>query len=149
MASTTASRDAAAEELRAAMLAFFAAQRRLRGRDTKRGGLTFAQWQLVRCLHEGGEQPARRCAAELALSPASISEALDHLADLGLVERVRSEADRRVVLNRLTEAGREVVASTQGEMEARWRDAVADLTARQLADGAQVLRRMAGVLDEM
>ena len=87
MASTTASRAAAAEELRAAMLAFFAAQRRLRGRDTKRGGLT--------------------------------------------------------------EAGRDVVAATQGEMDARWRDALADLSARQLADGAQVLRRMAAVLDEL
>ena len=34
-------------------------------------------------------------------------------------------------------------------MDARWRDALADLSARQLADGAQVLRRMAAVLDEL
>jgi DNA-binding MarR family transcriptional regulator len=149
MPASTGSRAEAAEELRTAMMGFFAAQRRLRGRDTKRGGLTFAQWQLVRCLAESEDLPASRCAAELALTPATVTQSLDHLAELGLVERVRSESDRRVVLNRLTPKGRDAVAEKQTEMEGRWADALADLTPEQLVDGAQLLRRMADVLDGM
>ena len=91
--------------------------------------------------------PASRLAADADLSPASATQALDHLAELGLVERVRSDTDRRVVLNRLTPAGRERFEAKQAELEHRWHDALADLSADQLGQAAQVLRRMADVLD--
>ena len=79
--------------------------------------------------------------------PASATQALDHLAELGLVERVRSDTDRRVVLNRLTPAGRERFEAKRAELEQRWQEALADLSADQLGQAAQVLRRMADVLD--
>ena len=60
---------------------------------------------------------------------------------------MRSKADRRVVLNRLTPAGRERFEAKQAALEERWREALADLSADQLGQAAQVLRRMAGVLD--
>ena len=87
-----------------------------------------------------------KLAAGAGLSPASATQALDHLAELGLVERVRSDTDRRVVLNRLTPAGREASRS-RGRAEQRWQEALADLSADQLGQAAQVLRRMADVLD--
>ena len=76
-----------------------------------------------------------------------MTQALDHLAEVGYVERVRSEADRRVVLNRLTPTGREVFEAKRAAFEQRWKDALADLSAEQLGQAAQVLRRMAEVLD--
>ena len=60
---------------------------------------------------------------------------------------MRSDTDRRVVLNRLTPAGRERFEAKQAELEHRWQDALADLSADQLGQAAQVLRRMADVLD--
>jgi DNA-binding MarR family transcriptional regulator len=147
MATMTATRTDVAVELREAVQAFTAAQRRLRGRDAKAGGTTFAQFQLLRLLAETDECAASTLAAEAGLSPASITQALDHLAELGLVERVRSKADRRVVLNRLTPAGRERFEVKQAALEERWKDALADLSADQLGQAAQVLRRMAEVLD--
>ena len=60
---------------------------------------------------------------------------------------MRSDTDRRVVLNRLTPAGRERFEAKQAELEHRWHDALADLSADQLGQAAQVLRRMADVLD--
>jgi DNA-binding MarR family transcriptional regulator len=60
---------------------------------------------------------------------------------------VRSEDDRRVVLNRLTPAGRERFEAKQTALEDRWREALSDLSADQLGQAAQVLRRMAEVLD--
>ena len=91
MASMPATRTDVAVELREAVQAFTAAQRRLRGRDAKAGGTSFAQFQLLRRLAEVDECPASRLAADADLSPASVTQALDHLAELGLVERVRSE----------------------------------------------------------
>jgi DNA-binding MarR family transcriptional regulator len=143
----TVTRTEVAVELREAVQAFTAAQRRLRGRDAKAGGLSFAQFHLMRRLAEVDESPASKLAAGADLSPASATQALDHLAELGLVERVRSDTDRRVVLNRLTPAGREVFAAKRTELEQRWQEALADLSAEQLGQAAQVLRRMAEVLD--
>jgi DNA-binding MarR family transcriptional regulator len=144
---STATRAEVAVELREAVQAFTAAQRRLRGRDVKAGGVSFAQFHLMRRLAEVDESPASKLAAGADLSPASATQALDHLAELGLVERVRSDTDRRVVLNRLTPAGREVFAAKRALLEERWQEALADLSADQLGQAAQVLRRMAEVLD--
>ena len=69
--------------------------------------LSFAQFHLLRRLAEVDELPGEQARRRRRPQPASVTQALDHLAELGLVERVRSEADRRVVLNRLTPAGRE------------------------------------------
>ena len=60
---------------------------------------------------------------------------------------MRSETDRRVVLNRLTPAGRERFEAKRAALEERWKEALADLSADQLGQAAQVLRRMAEVLD--
>jgi DNA-binding MarR family transcriptional regulator len=147
MATMSATRAEVAVELREAVQAFTAAQRRLRGRDVKAGGLSFAQFHLLRRLAEVDELPASRLAVEADLTPASVTQAVDHLAELGYVERVRSETDRRVVLNRLTPTGREVFEAKRAAFEERWKDALADLSADQLGQAAQVLRRMAEVLD--
>jgi DNA-binding MarR family transcriptional regulator len=147
MPTMSATRAEVAVELREAVQAFTAAQRRLRGRDVKAGGLSFAQFHLLRRLAEVDECAAGKLAVEADLSPASVTQALDHLAELGYVERVRSEYDRRVVLNRLTPAGREQFEAKQAAFEERWKDALADLSADQLGQAAQVLRRMAEVLD--
>jgi DNA-binding MarR family transcriptional regulator len=147
MATMSATRAEVAGELREAVQAFAAAQRRLRGRDAKAGGMSFAQFHLMRRLAETDECPASKLAADADLTPASVTQALDHLAELGLVERVRSESDRRVVLNRLTPTGRERFEAKQAALEQSWQEALADLSADQLGQAAQVLRRMASVLD--
>lgn len=143
----TATRADGAAELREAVAAFTAAQRRLRSRDSKAGGLSFAQWHLLRELAENHELPAGKLAAAADLTPASVTQMLDHLSDQGWVERVRSDADRRVVLNRLTSAGRKRFAAKQAEIEERWRDALVDLSAQELGQAAKVLHRMVDVLD--
>jgi DNA-binding MarR family transcriptional regulator len=142
-----ATRAEVAEDLREAVQAFSAAQRRLRSRDSRTGGLSIAQWHLLRQLADEDELPAGKLAAGADLTPASATQMLDHLAEQGWVERVRSDADRRVVLNRLTPDGRERFERKRALIEQRWRDALADIPAEQLGQAAQVLRRMAEVLD--
>src|SRR6478736_6666233 len=73
---------------------------RLRGRDTHLGGseLSHAQFELLIELDERGELPAGELAAAARLTPATVTQMLDHLAACGHVERARSDTDRRVVV---------------------------------------------------
>ena len=147
--SATRPREQAVSALQDAVAAFSAALRRLRARDFRRGGLSLAQWHLVRSLAEHDEMPAGRLAAEAGLTPATVTQTLDALAAAGLVERLRSSTDRRVTLNRLTPSGRERFAEKHAEIQRRWSDALADIPAEQLEQAGEVLRRMARVVDEL
>ncbi|MEP6954306.1 MAG: MarR family transcriptional regulator [Solirubrobacteraceae bacterium] len=146
---TSLVREHAVSDLQEAVSDFSAALRRLRSRDFRRGGLSLAQWQLVRRLAAHDELPAGKLAADAGLTPATVTQTLDALAAAGLVERVRSETDRRVTLNRLTAAGRERYEAKYAEIKHRWADALSDFPADQLEQSAQVLARMASVIDDL
>jgi DNA-binding MarR family transcriptional regulator len=118
------------------------AMRRLRGRDTHRpGALSHAQYQVLFEL-----LPADLAAGELAavagVTAASMTQMLDRLADAGLVERLRSEEDRRIVVARLTEAGRKACEERRAAIEPLWREMLADFTASELDTTAAVLDRL-------
>jgi MarR family transcriptional regulator, organic hydroperoxide resistance regulator len=145
----TRTKSEAREDLRVALGELFAAQRRLRGRDAQnKDGLTHAQLHLLRVLSEqGGELPASRLAACADLTPTTVTQMVDGLGKHGLVERVRSEEDRRMVFIRLTEAGREAYGRQRAIYEERSRELLADMSAAELDQAARVLRRVARMLD--
>lgn len=68
-------------------------------------GLTLPQMIVLTCIRDLGEVTSRAISAEAGLSPPTVVGILDKLADKGLIERYRSQADRRVVHTRLTTAG--------------------------------------------
>jgi DNA-binding MarR family transcriptional regulator len=146
---TTRSKAAALDDLRSALSELFAAQRRLRGRDmAKKEGITHAQMHLLGVLFEqGGELAASRLAACAELTPTTVTQMVDPLEKHGLVERVRSDEDRRVVFVRLTAAGREEVERKRAAYRERWRDLLADAAPEELDQAAEVLRRIARLID--
>ena len=73
---------------------------------------------------------------------------LDHLAACGHVERVRSETDRRVVVSRLTEQGREKIAAKRSAWQSRWQQALGDVSERDLRAATRVLQRLGEMFDE-
>jgi DNA-binding MarR family transcriptional regulator len=123
---------------------------RLRGRDTHLQGseLSHAQFELLIELDERGELPAGELAAAARLTPATVTQMLDHLAECGHVERVRSPTDRRVVVSRLTEQGREKIAAKRSAWQSRWQDALGDVSERDLRAATRVLQRLATMFDE-
>jgi DNA-binding MarR family transcriptional regulator len=141
--------DDARNDLRLALGELFAAQRRLRGRDAQqKEGLTYAQMHLLRVLAEqGGELPASRLAACADLTPTSVTQMVDGLAKEELVERVRSEEDRRVVFIRLTPAGRKRYERQRAIYEERAGELLADMSAEELDQAVEVLRRVARMID--
>lgn len=120
-----------------------AAARRLRGRDTQRPcEIPFAQYALLVELAERGELAAGELALAAELAPATVTGMLDHLADAGFVVRARSERDRRLVVVRLTEAGREHVTAHHARVAPLWNAALADFDAAELRAATAVLERV-------
>jgi DNA-binding MarR family transcriptional regulator len=136
-------REQASRELGRALQGALAAARRLRGRETQRAGeVAHAQYALLFELAEHGELAAGELAGAAALAPATVTGMLDHLDAAGLVVRARSERDRRLVVCRLTDAGRARVAARRAVLEPLWDAAIADFDGRELAAATAVLDRL-------
>jgi DNA-binding MarR family transcriptional regulator len=150
--SSTRARPAAAakpvlsEPMTAVGLSFKAAMgavRRLRGRETQQlDRLSYAQYSLLFGLADKTELPASQLAAVADLAPATVTQMLDHLESDGLVARVRSERDKRVVLVSLTGRGRQEVEQRRARFEGRWREALSDFSDEELTAAAAVLDRL-------
>lgn len=120
-----------------------AAARRLRGRETQRAGeVAHAQYALLFELAERDELTAGELAAAADLAPATVTGMLDHLVAAGLVDRGRPEHDRRLVVCRLTGAGRARVAARRARLEPLWNAAIAEFDPRELAIATAVLDRL-------
>ena len=67
----------------------------------------------------------------------------------GLVLRIRSVTDKRVVLVELTERGRQLVDERKARFEGRWREAMSEFGEHELRAAAAVLNRLAQVFKEI
>jgi MarR family transcriptional regulator, organic hydroperoxide resistance regulator len=124
------------------------AVRRLRGRETQLDQLSYAQYGLLFGLADQPEMSASRLAEVADLTPATVTQMLDHLEADGLVARTRSERDKRVVLVTLTEPGRKLIASRRTRFERLWREALAEFDDEQLRSAAAVLDRLRAMFDD-
>ncbi|BCJ49614.1 MarR family transcriptional regulator [Actinoplanes sp. NBRC 14428] len=73
------------------------------------GDITLPQFRTLVVLAVRGPQRSIDIAEELQVNPSTGTRMLDRLLRKGLVRRVRSTQDRRVVRVRLTPAGRQIV----------------------------------------
>src|SRR5437016_3767458 len=117
---------------------------RMRGRDTHLGGseLSNAQYELLIELDERGELSAGELAVAARLAPGTVTQMLDALAESGYVERDRSQADRRVVVSRLTPEARRQIEAKRATWQERWEQALADFSPRELEAATTVLERL-------
>jgi DNA-binding MarR family transcriptional regulator len=111
-------------------------------------GLTNAQWIPLYKLHLGHGTTAAELARECQLDAGAMTRTLDRLEAKGLVRRVRSLEDRRVVKLELTDSGREAVshvpealckvinAYLRGFSRQEWL-LLKDMLGRMLANGAE------------
>lgn len=110
-------------------------------------GLTDAQWKPLWMLKTGRATTAIELAREIDVDAGAVTRMVDRLEAKGLVERVRSESDRRVVHLRLTAAGEAVVKKVpfvlasvnndflRGFSESEWKQ-LRRLLERMTANGA-------------
>jgi MarR family transcriptional regulator, organic hydroperoxide resistance regulator len=137
-------------ELGTAFRRVFRSLSRLRGRDTHLGGseLSHAQFELLIELDERGELPAGELASAARLTPATVTQMLDHLAACGHVERVRSETDRRVVVSRLTAQGRGRIDAKREAWKSRWKAALDGVEMEDLRAATRVLERLGAMFED-
>lgn len=129
----------------------FRSLRRLRGRDTHLTGseVTHAQMELLIELSERGPMSVGDLAAAAQLTPATVTQMLDHLAVCGHVERARSDADRRVVVTCLSAQGEDKVQAKRAVWQERWERILADVDAEDLRVTTSVLERLNGVFEDV
>jgi DNA-binding MarR family transcriptional regulator len=149
-AEPSTTREQRLTELGLAFRRVFRSLNRLRGRDTHLGGeeLSHAQFELLIELSERGELPAGELATAARLAPGTVTQMLDHLADCGHVERVRSEVDRRVVVSRLTPQGRRKIEAKRKAWQSRWEQALAGIDADELSAATRVLERLGAMVED-
>jgi DNA-binding MarR family transcriptional regulator len=148
--SRTETREEALEQLGSAFRGIMAALRRLRGRDTHRPGeLSFAQFHLLFHLAGECELSTTKLATAADLAPGTTTQLLDGLEAKGLVERTRSEKDRRVVTCTLTDSGRELIAAKRAQWEGRWEETLSEFSGEELATAAAVLERLRAMYDQI
>ena len=105
--------------------------------------LTFAAYEALRLLAftRAGTLPMGKMGTRLMVHPASVTNVIGRLERRGLVGRGPSPDDRRVVLARITDAGRELAEeATRALNEAGF--GVAGLPAAQAAEITTALRRV-------
>jgi DNA-binding MarR family transcriptional regulator len=142
-------REAAAQLGRSFKLCL-GAVRRMRGRETRvQNSLSDAQYGLLFGLRDHDELSSGELACLADLSPATATGMLDSLAAAGLVTRVRSVTDRRVVLTSLTERGQALVQERHAEFASRWHAALAQFSDQELRTAAAVLDGVHAMFDEI
>jgi DNA-binding MarR family transcriptional regulator len=94
-----------------------------------RQGISMTQLHVMNMLERHGEVAMSRLAEMLDVSDSNATGLIDRIEERGFVERIRVPSDRRVVLVRITDRGREVMEEVE--------------TLRE-----EMLERMLGRLDE-
>lgn len=105
------------------LIAFLRSLRRLAraldvqsSRINRDSGMTLPQLIVLTCIRNLGEVTGRSIALAADLSPPTVVGILDKLEEKGLIERYRSEKDRRIVHARLTGKGDAFLARAPAPM---------------------------------
>ena len=72
-------------------------------------GVSMAQLHVMYLLERHGEMPMSRLAEMIDVSVSNATGLIDRVEERGFVERIRVPTDRRMVMVRLTPAGRQVL----------------------------------------
>jgi DNA-binding MarR family transcriptional regulator len=135
------------------MDSFLRAARRARGRLNRTPAvpeLSPSQFHLLEPLMRS---PTALCVGDLAdaagVTPPSATRMLDGLQERGLVARVRTSDDRRVVRVQITPEGAQLVARKHGAMRATREAVFNQLTPGERQTAARVLQRLASAIEDL
>jgi DNA-binding MarR family transcriptional regulator len=144
-------RSASEDQFLAAFEALAQAVRRARGAPARAGdrALTLSQYSLLQGL--AGREAARvqDLAVEAGITASTATRILDALERREIVERARSDEDRRVVIVTLTESGRELLQSQADWLRGCQREFFATLPQSERESAPDLLLRLAVFIDDL
>lgn len=82
-------------------------------------GITTAQFEVLMELKKHRELPMWKIGDLLSVTGGNVTGLIDRLEKKGLVERERSEKDRRIIMAKITQRGDKVFKNVSGEFEAK------------------------------
>ncbi len=109
--------------------------------------LTFSQWTTLVALHDGRISTATELAHNICHDAGSLTRLLDLLEKRGLVKRLRSQTDRRVVTLTLTASGRALVESLAPRVMDLWNKLLVDFTHAEIDTLIGLLTRLVVAAD--
>ena len=116
--------------------------RRLSKEESSRYGVTPTQLSVLKLLHEIGDLSLGNLSREIRAHNATVTGIVDRMEEAKLVERARSETDRRVWIIRLTTAGRRVAERAKVTPWDSLRQALKSLTAQEQERLANILKKI-------
>lgn len=110
----------------------------------RRYGLTHTRYNVLRILRGAGEAglPQAAIGERLLMPSPDVTRLIDRLVESDWVERNRAETDRRVVLHRLTAAGRSLLDSMEdplAEIHGSLIEVLGEARARRLAGDCEAV----------
>lgn len=105
-------------------------------------GLTAAQFGVLEALLHLGPLPLGELADKLLVTGGNVTYVMDRLEERGLVERCRSDEDRRVVTAVLTPAGRDLVQGVFPSHAAFIAELMSPLSSDEQDEAHELLKRL-------
>jgi DNA-binding MarR family transcriptional regulator len=113
-----------------------------------RMGISMAQLHILYTLQRGGEMPMSRLADVLHVSLSNATGLIDRIEERGFVERTGVPEDRRVVLIRVTDAGRRMLDEVDATGTDLLRSVFGRIGRTQLAGVARAIAELRRGLEE-
>ncbi|MDY7093007.1 MAG: MarR family transcriptional regulator [Acidobacteriota bacterium] len=112
-------------------------------------GLTLPQLISLKAIAESADKEVTigSISSRVSLSSATVSRIIDRLVSKDLVERYRSESDRRKVLLRLTEHGAERYHALPAPLDERFLERLKDISERERLSLLAALDRIVQLMD--
>ena len=104
--------------------------------------VSFTQWIVLTKLREGSALTASDLCRTLRHDTGALTRLLDQLEERGLIERVRSQEDRRVVRLQLTPAGRKLAIELTPFVVDRLNGALADFSKAEFQELTRLLNKL-------
>jgi len=105
-------------------------------------GITRIQWIALYYLNSNEEISQKDLAKKMSIKDSSVARLLDRMKKEELIERVKSEEDRRVTYIHLTEKGKEMIERLLPEGEVFSCKMLEDVSEEELEIFENVIRKM-------
>ena len=111
--------------------------------------ITPHHFEIIRLLHEEGTLHVAEIGERLHIAKAQMTQLLDKLVDMNIVERETDKADRRIYNICLTDSGRNIFREHKDRIMSAVRETMSGLTDEELEDLSNTLRKLHSVLSKL
>ncbi len=126
-----------------AVVYLYTESRRLTKELARRAQLTGPQLTVVKILETIGDLSLSELSDKIRAQNSTVTGIIDRMEREGLVQRLRSTEDRRVVHIRLTEKGAKLASEIPVEPMEIFRSALESLSAQEIRDLMKILSKVA------